>query len=278
MKARAVARQLLPPVVARALRSLAGSDAPAQRPVSRSYPSWDAAAAASQGYDAEDILARTEAATQLVLSGQAAFERDTVAFAQMEPPFAILAGLLHAAADTRSPGSLNVLDFGGSLGSTYRQCRGFLDGFAPLHWSVVEQAHVALAGRARYATGELSFHSTIADAAATHPPAVVLASSSIQYLREPHAVLAELARTPAHHFLIDRTPLVDAAADRVVAQQVPPEIYPGSYPCWILSRDRVLDSIGAGWDVLADYACADAPLRTDARDVPWRGLLLRRRP
>lgn len=277
MNARAFARELLPAVVVRALRTLGHADAPPARPVSRAYPTWDAAAAACQGYDAHDILARAEAATQLVLSGRAEFERDTVAFQQMEYPFAVLAGLLHAAAASQSA-PFNVLDFGGSLGGTYRQCRAFLGGAARLQWAVVEQEHVARAGRARYANDELNFYGQIAEAATAHPPAVVLASSSIQYLRDPHAALAALARTSAHHFIIERTPLVDGKADRVVAQQVPPEIYPGSYPCWVLSRERVLQSIGPGWDVLADYACADAPLQTDFGDVAWRGLIFRRRP
>ncbi|MES2937386.1 MAG: methyltransferase, TIGR04325 family [Pseudomonadota bacterium] len=278
MRARTLARELLPPVLVRALRAARGAAPPdAAMPVGRTYPSWADAVAASAGYGTQDILQRVEAATQRVLAGEAAFERDSVAFARMELPFPLLAGLLRAAAerpDAAAP--LRVLDFGGSLGSTYRQCRGFLPVLPRLHWAVVEQEHVVQAGRARYTTDELTFHRSIDDAAASHPPHVAIAASSLQYLPEPQAAFAALARTGARYILVDRTPLADAADDRVIVQQVPPSIYPASYPCWILSRTRLLRALGDGWEVLADYACANAPLRTDRGDATLHGWILRR--
>lgn len=279
MQARALARDLLPPLVLRGLRTLRGApppDAAAERPLGRTAASWDDAVRASTGYDAAEILRRVEAATRQVVAGQAAFERDSVAFPHIEHPFPVLAGLLRAAAEADGP--LTVLDFGGSLGSSYRQCRPFLAVLPRVHWMVVEQPHFVQAGRARYTTDELVFHATIGDAAAARTPHAVLTSSSLQYLPDPHAVLAQLAATGARTLLIDRTPLVDADADRVIVQQVPPSIYPASYPCWILGRARLLAALGDGWELLADYPCADAPLRTDAGDVPVRGCILRRLP
>ncbi|MBA2673305.1 methyltransferase, TIGR04325 family [Ramlibacter sp.] len=277
MGARSIVRELLPPVLLRALRAARGA-APADlgMPVGRTCPDWDTAAAASAGYGTQEILRRVEATTQRVLAGDAAFERDSVAFARMEHPFALLAGLLRAAAEAPAP--LRVLDFGGSLGSTYRQCRGFLSVLPRLHWAVVEQEHVVQAGQARYTTDELTFHRTIDEAAAAHPPHVAIAASSLQYLPDPHAVLAALGRTGARYILIDRTPLADAAGDRVIVQQVPPSIYPASYPCWILARAPLLQALGDGWELLADYACANAPLRTDTGDAALHGWILRRTP
>ena len=58
------------------------------------YDSWDAAARASTGYDAREILSRTVAAARKVRDGVAAFERDSVTFDTPCPPFPLLAALL----------------------------------------------------------------------------------------------------------------------------------------------------------------------------------------
>src|SRR5450755_262798 len=87
------------------------------------YPSFAEARARSNGYEASVILERTRTALHRVLRGEAAFERDSVTFDKLELQWPLLAMLLRVAAE--NGGQLSVLDFGGSLGSTYYQCRGF---------------------------------------------------------------------------------------------------------------------------------------------------------
>lgn len=87
------------------------------------YPDFAAARACSTGYESGAILERTRAALHKVLRGEAAYERDSATFAQLALPYPLLAVLLRVAA--RNSGRLSILDFGGSLGSTYFQCRGF---------------------------------------------------------------------------------------------------------------------------------------------------------
>ena len=73
---------------------------------------------------AQDILDKVLAATLKVKQGQAVFERDSVLFDEIEYSWPLLAGLMWAAAS--NGGKLNVLDFGGALGSSYYQNRKFL--------------------------------------------------------------------------------------------------------------------------------------------------------
>lgn len=273
MSAKAIARELLPPVLLRALR--AARPAPAMQPsLARTYASWDEAARVATGYDAALILERVEAATQRVLAGAAAFERDGVAFERLVLPFPLLAALLRAAVECNS--ELSVLDFGGSLGTTYRQCRTFLSVARELHWSIVEQPHFVRAGQARYTNEELRFYGTIAQAATARAPTVALCASSLQYTRDPHAALRELAATGCRSIVIDRTPLSDGAGDRIVVQHVPPSIYPASYPCWVLGKGAIAATLGREWELVADWVAADPALRTDQGDVLWCGLLFRR--
>jgi putative methyltransferase (TIGR04325 family) len=88
------------------------------------YKSWEDAQKNSTGYSSPEILEKTRAAVLKVKAGQAEFERDSVAFDRPQHEFPLLAGLLRAAAAAN--GCLSVLDFGGSLGSTYFQSRKFL--------------------------------------------------------------------------------------------------------------------------------------------------------
>ena len=89
------------------------------------------------GYDGPAILAKTREAGLKVKRGEAAYERDSVLFDQVEHSFPLLAGLLRAALSQQ--GELVVLDFGGALGSTYLQCREFLTPLKRLVWCIVEQ-------------------------------------------------------------------------------------------------------------------------------------------
>src|SRR3546814_16397621 len=100
----------------------------------------------SSGYSESAILDRVRTATRAVVAGEAAYERDSVLFDKADYPFALITALLRAAASADM--RLDVIDFGGSLGSTYRQCRPLLDAVQPPQWHVVEQPHFVAFGRA----------------------------------------------------------------------------------------------------------------------------------
>src|SRR3546814_6742160 len=73
----------------------------------------------SSGYSESAILDRVRTATRAVVAGEAAYERDSVLFDKADYPFALITALLRAAASADM--RLDVIDFGGSLGSTYRR-------------------------------------------------------------------------------------------------------------------------------------------------------------
>ncbi len=269
---RHLARELAPPALLRTVRALRAAEA-APQPF-REYSSWEEAVAHAGGYDAEDILARVEAATRKVVAGEAACERDSVTFDRIDHSFPVLAVLLAAA--TENNGSLHVLDFGGSLGSSYRQCRGFLRGVRELRWNILEQPNFVRCGQAAFETDELRFRDSVA-AASEPAPAVVLVSSSLQYVPDPHTTLARLRDTATNYLILDRIPMTDEDRDRVVVQRVPPSIYPASYPCWLLSRAALLATMGAGWELLAQFPSAiDSAMPTDRGPVPLGGMIFRR--
>ncbi len=259
-----------PPVFIRLAMRLRGN-----RPtygLSGDYSSWDEAVAATTGYDSDTILERTRVALWKVKNGEAVYERDSVTFDEIQYSWPLLAGLMWQAA--RSGGRLNVLDFGGSLGSSYFQNRAFLSMLPEVRWNVVEQARHVEAGKAWFADDRLHFYAAVADCLADTQPNVVLLSSVLQYLEHPYAVLDQMQTLPCDLIVIDRTPFWDGSTDRLCVQSVPPSIYPASYPSWILSRQRFRSCLRRDWKIVATFDNPDklaAPV-----DLAYQGVIIAR--
>jgi putative methyltransferase (TIGR04325 family) len=230
------------------------------------YATFDEARRAATGYDAPAILEATRAAILKVKNGQHRWERDAMVSDTSELPWTLLACLLRIAAKN-GRSALRVLDFGGSLGSTYYWVRPFLAADIDLSWTVVEQpAHVAV-GKADFENEELRFASTIQEALTSGMPDVLLISGVLHFLPDPEAFLEELRGWEIPHLILDREPLWSHAHHRLTVQHVPPEIYEASYPSWFLSRERILSSLQRDYDIL--WAAPDTEAwEIDGESVP----------
>jgi putative methyltransferase (TIGR04325 family) len=238
---------------------------------------WPAAVRHSTGYDAKTILERVTRATQEVVAGRALFERDGVLFHEPDYPFAMLATLLGAA--LRNAGTLDVLDFGGSLGSKYRQCLPMLQAVQHLRWCVVEQPAFVQVGRQRFSDASLTFAESMSALPFERPPNVALASSVLQYLPNPYGVLDDLHASGAEQLVIDRTPMSGCVNDVACVQRVPSFIYEGSYPCWVLSRDMLVAHLTRHWTIECEFPGPEVEQITDGGlRFHFRGLILRRKP
>ena len=243
----------LPPFVVRNIRRCLTEEVT----FSAVYNTWADAQADSTGYDADDILAKVFAATLRVIDGDVAFERDSVVFDKIVYDWPVLAGLMWAAA--RHNGKLNVLDFGGSLGSSYFQYRRFLVGLGEEFWNVVEQAHYVEWGKANIKEDALRFYTTISDCLMENTPNVILLSSVLQYLEKPYLVLKSLLDCDVDIVIIDRLIVNCTAFNRIYVQHVPRSIYAASYPCWSLSDSSLKELIGQRYELISDFASLDFP-------------------
>lgn len=272
MKARALAKELLPPALFRLAgrmtgRSLRFTGAPAD---------WAEALRQSSGYADESIVERVSQASREVIAGRAAYERDSVLFAKPALPFQLLAPLLRQA--LRHGGQLEVIDFGGALGGTYRRCRPFLSPLSKLTWYVIEQPGFVAAGRAEFTTDELAFLGSVAELPASPVPRVVLASSVLQYLEDPAQRLAQWSTIDADMLIIDRSPLSEEPRDHLSIQAVPRHIYPASYPCWIFSRDLLVARLETTWNLVAEFDCPEGlHVAQSGHRFAFKGLILEKR-
>ena len=265
---RKLLQDLAPPLLLRIFRGLRGGDISFRG----DFDTWEAAVAASTGYDSDAILRATREAALKVKQGEARFDRDGVAFDRVEFQFPANAALLRAAA-ARS-GELTVLDFGGSLGTSYRQFRAFGAPLRRLRWNVVEQPRIAATGSEHFESTELRFFSSLAEALRDGKPDVVLLSSVLQYLPDPYAVLEELAAMQPASMVIDRTPCSEGSRDLLCVQTVPASIYQGSYPCWVFSRVKLESALGKRHVLRASFRDSGPALHNDLGEFVLQGYVL----
>lgn len=225
------------------------------------YPDWITASAHASGYDSAMILERVKQATAKVIAGEAKYERDSVLFEKVQHSFPVLAGLLRAAGENGT--QLSVLDFGGSLGSSYYQCRDFLSILPSFKWGVVEQENFVRCGRDQFETKQLKFFYSIAECIQQANPNVVLLSGVLQYLTDPYVVLDELINRGISYIIIDRTVFSKDERDRIAVQYVPSSIYKASYPIRIFGRESLLGAFRGRFELIADFDTNWDGSRTD---------------
>jgi len=260
-------RQLAPPVLVSLAKRLRGDGKGSEYGLSGDYHSWDEAKAASTGYGSAAILEKTRAALLKVKKGEAVYERDSILFDEIQYTWPLLAGLMWAAA--RAGGRLNVLDVGGSLGSTYFQNRAFLARLPAVRWNVVEQPAHVREGRRSFEDASLKFYESIAECLAHTAPNVVLLSSVLQYLERPYDLLAEVLALSCDCVIIDRTPFHSGDSDRLCVQRIDPAIFDASYPMWTFSPGRFREALG-GRAVVEEFESFENGMF----GLMWKGFIL----
>lgn len=203
------------------------------------YTSWQDAATLAGGYDSGIILQKTRDALLKVKNGSAVYERDSVLFDKIEYPFPLISCLLRSAAVLKRP--LNILDFGGSLGSTYFQVKDFVGTDCCASWNIVEQEHYVNCGKINFEDEHLKFYHSIDACLQDKKIDLILLSGSVQYLENPHQFLEQVAGYNFDFIVFDRTAFHNQTEDRLTLQTVPPEIYEASYPSWFFNTGRFLN-------------------------------------
>ncbi len=222
------------------------------------YANWSAALTAADGYAENHLIERLHAAALAVHQGKAAWEQDGVTRDVVPPDYPLLASFAQVVLATS--GRLRVLDFGGGLGSTYRQCRRHLHGTREWSWHIVEQPAIARLGARDFATAELHFHDSLQDSLAAEAPDVALFSATLQYIESPAAILEQIVAARLPYLVIDRHP-VTLTSPRLTVQTVPRSLYSASYPCWLFAADWLEQQLGDRYQRVFEWPGKDPPIR-----------------
>ena len=185
------------------------------------YSSWQTAMRECGGYDAGNILNKVKDSVLKVRNGEAVYERDSVLFDNIQYSQSLINSFKKSISDNQ----LHVVDFGGSLGSTYFQHKELFKDIKDLKWSVVEQKHFVDCGKRDIEIEALKFYYTIDEALLTQRPHVLLLSSVIPYFEK----------------------------ERITKQIVPSFIYKASYPAWFLSEAKFIDAFLKKYELIDEF-------------------------
>lgn len=215
------------------------------------YLSWAEALKQTVGYEDELILEKCKLALLKVKNGEVPYERDSVLFDKIEYSWPLVSSLLWIA--SRNNNNLNIIDFGGSLGSTYFQNLFFLKELNRLSWNIVEQRHFVQCGKDCFEDEYLKFYYTIEECLEKETADVILFSSVLQYLEEPYKLLHDVISRKIRYIIIDITGFIDSTDDRLTVQKVPPHIYNASYPAWFFNKDKFIDFFTGSYNLVAEF-------------------------
>jgi putative methyltransferase (TIGR04325 family) len=214
------------------------------------FKSWSEAEARCSGYDDKNILQAITESSRKVRDGKAAFDRDGVAFQSAEYSWPLLSAILGT---PRESNSISVLDWGGALGSTYRQNKTHLDGVKiAIKWKIVEQKRISDIGVAEFQSLELSFAESLKDLTAGQFDLAILASS-VCYVSDPAGVIAEIVDLSPKRIVFDRTPESRRKMDQIGVQNVSSKIYTASYPLWAFAPGTLEKLVGPRYKLTFDW-------------------------
>lgn len=273
-KIKNLVKAFVPPIIVIVIRKLKNQIV-VQDIWSGDYASWDEAKKKCTGYDTTLILEKCKNALLKVKNGEAVYERDSVLFDQIDYSFGLLAGLQRAALENN--GNLCVLDFGGSLGSTYYQNKGFLNSVKSLQWCIVEQLHFVDSGKKNFENDQLKFYYDLEECMSKHKPNVLILSSVLQYLEKPYEWIEKILGFDISYIIIDRTAFTDADRDILTIQKVPEVIYEASYPAWFFGNG-VLNKFTKKYKILArfDNGFTKPTTINSKYKVFWNGIILKK--
>ncbi len=212
---------------------------------------WHEAKSACSGYDDAKILEKCKNALLRVKNNEAVFERDSVLFDKIEYSWPVLSGLLLSA--SLNSGKLEIIDFGGSLGSCYFQNRKFLNLLPEVKWNIVEQKNFVECGKRYFEDEKLKFYYDIDSCLKENSVNAILLSSVIQYLEEPYKMLDEIISKKFEFIIFDLTGFYNQDKDVLTIQKVWPEVYEASYPCWFFSKTKFFAKILEKYDLIEEF-------------------------
>lgn len=215
------------------------------------YQNWSKVAKKTTGYNSNLILSKVKDALLKVKSGAAVYERDSILFYKKEYQWPLLANLLFIAGHNDQ--KLNLIDFGGSLGSSYFQHFSFLEHLSLIKWNIIEQPHFVKCGLENFTDEHLNFYENISDCLKKENPSLLMFSSSLQYLEKPYELLEDVLNKNFEFILFDRTSITKNQEDFVTLQKVPPQVYSASYPCWFFSEQKLLNFLSTKYELVVDF-------------------------
>ena len=220
------------------------------------YNSWNEAVKYSTGYADEKILNRVLESVLKVKNGEAVFERDSVLFDEIQYSWPLLSGLLWSAALQKN--ELNILDFGGALGTSYFQNKKFFSEFTNYSWNIVDQQSFVKAGKEKIEDNNLKFYFDVEHCFQEKKINVAIFSGVLDVIPDPYDILKKIVSKKIDTIIIDRTTFLsekyDLNEDNYVTMVVSSNIYPAILPYRHLSYKKIINFfLDSGYSLIESF-------------------------
>jgi len=200
------------------------------------FENWNIAKNYCNGYDSEAIIEKVKNAALKVKNGEYAYERDSILFKKKEYNWFLITSIYQS---IKGKEKLKIIDFGGSLGSTYFQNKDIFTNFE-IEWSIVEQDTFVNIGKKYFQNEELLFHNNINNLPITNYNICII-SSSLQYIENYTSILDSIFLKEPEYILLDRTVITYKSNNLIYIQKNPKNINMSSYPTHIFSESKLLN-------------------------------------
>lgn len=240
------------------------------------YKTWDEARRHCEGYQSDTILLKVKKSLLQVKNNDGYYERDSVLFKKKEFSENLIKALLKAASENDF--KLHVLDFGGSLGSTYFQNNFFFEHLSEFTWSIVEQENFVREGKKFFEEEPLKFYLNIESCLIERNVNVLLLSGVLQYLEMPMAFVSKVLKHNFDYILIDRTSFITDDKIRISKQIVPKSIYKASYPIYFFNEHNFIELFSDKYVLISDFSSYCDPRNyflEDNKIAYWKGFVFR---
>jgi len=237
------------------------------------YATYSDAQKNTTSYAADHILQKIITTTTKVKNKEIVYERDGIAYDKLLHNFPMLSTLLFIASQNDS--ELTIIDFGGSLGTTYYQNKPYLSNLKKLTWCIIEQPNYVQAGKENFENDELKFYYNLEDCLKENTPQLVMFCGVIQYIESYKAVVESIASYKIPYLLIDYIAYNSGKHDRYAIQHVPPVFYgaPASYACIFFGKDKFYALLQQHYKLVFDYIADNDEYYLQLQPFKYEGVL-----
>jgi putative methyltransferase (TIGR04325 family) len=237
------------------------------------YKTYEEAKQKCKGYDEDHILNRIIETTHKVKNEEVAYERDGILYDTVQMNFPLLKTLLYIA--SKNNNELTLIDFGGSLGTTYYQNYPYLKHLKKIKWCIIEQPKFVEAGKKHFENEHIKFYGSIQECMAENDPQLFLICSVLQYIEKPYQLLDEVVNTKIPYIMLDYVGYNNRNSDRITIQHVPPVFYgiEASYPCYFFNRAKIQDKLCERYEKEHDFISTDEKFYIQFKPFKYEGTL-----
>ncbi len=234
------------------------------------YSDWTTALKNSNGYDAKLVLEKIRVNTGKVRDNQAVYVRDSFLFDKIEYSWPLAAIIQKT---FLKDGFLNVIDFGGGLGSTYYQNKEFTTNMNSFSWNIVEQPSLVKIGKSEFQDDKLFFYNTIDEVLSIKRVNLIILSGVLQCIENPSQIIESIIQNKIPTIFIDRNAFIFDIKSRISIQQVAKEIYDASYPSHFFLENEFIELFQKSYNLEADFKsyCDRDQVTNDGKSVYWKG-------